>query len=409
LVLLTAAGPWADDAIRACLADGVRWPVVFQAARGYAATSEVWRRLERIGEEAVDVPVSGGSASVSGWPPDPDVAAAFRRTARIMDFRMSVLQERLDAILERLDAEGLPVVLLKGAATGLQRFGGLHRRPMGDVDLLLAPEDARVAHVLARDMGWNLPPAASGLRPHMYEGLHHHIPLVPADGLGFALEIHHDLFPEWGPFGLTGEAVMARARPLEPAASGAPLVPAPEDHLLHTCLHFAWSHSFRFGAWRTFRDLDGLLDDPQLDLEVFCRRTLDAKGATCVFWVLTVFGHLMGRPLPHGIQEALGVRPGGLRRRVLLRHLGAEAVRSHSGSGVQRLRRILWTLAVDPVGSGHGSSRPWAGDDRWPGPTREALTRPEHQPSNLGQRTLGLLGYLGFLAGGLIRDGGGVR
>jgi hypothetical protein len=394
LVFLTACGEWADEELRRCLHGEVDWRAVLALANAQYATSEVWHRLNRVGR---DLPA---------WPPDDEAVRAIRRMGRVLDFQMGILQERLEGFLGRLESEGLEVVLLKGAATGWKYFGGFRHRPMGDVDLLFAPHQAERAHQLAQETDWELP--RSELRPHMYEGHHHLIQLEPEDGLHFALEVHTDLFPEWGPFRFSGEDVRRRARSLAMAPAGAPRVPSPEDQLLHTCLHFAWSHTFHYGTWRTIRDVDALLADRELDLDVFARRASDGRGASCVHWSLAVIQQLVALPLPEDLLEALEAPRRPIFEGPLLRHLTHEARGRMPPAGIQRLRRALWTLAVNPSRSGHGSGRPWTRADRWPGPSEGELALPQHRPSTLAERARGLTSYLGFLARGLVRGPGEV-
>jgi hypothetical protein len=73
------------------------------------------------------------------------------------------LFERLEKVLRCLAADGLPVVLLKGAALSAAVYGNAAVRPMGDLDLLVRQRDTtRILRALAR-LGYA--PAHRELRP----------------------------------------------------------------------------------------------------------------------------------------------------------------------------------------------------------------------------------------------------
>lgn len=401
LVLLTAAGTWADEPICDLLGERLRWPMVYHVARLENAVPEVYRRLLKSAGSHGQV---GGGSAFGGGAAEAlfgDVAEAFRRTSAVVDFQMGLLQNRLLQLLERYDAAGIDVVLLKGSGIALERLGGLNQRPMGDLDLLLRPEQAREAHDLAQELEWEIP--RSDLRPHMYEGHHHLIQLDAADGLSFSLEVHTDLFPEWGPFRFGGAEIWERARPLssncpEPVPPSA-FVPSPEHQLLHASLHFAWSHFFRSGTWRMIRDVEALLADPGLDLGAFIDQARACRGATCAYWTFLVFQTLTGRSVPTGLLKELQVEPRQVLRRPLLRHLTQEALVGPARPGTQRLGRWLWTLAIDPSGSGHGPGRPWTGLERWPGPTEEERARMPPRPG-WWSRLLGMGRHLAYVLAG---------
>lgn len=405
LVYLTAAGPWADASIRALLKEELDWVRVLRIAQAEHAVPVVYRRLQAVGEEL------DAAGAVPRLPLSGRVAQSFRRTAQVVDFRMGLLQDRMVELLAHLDEAGIPVVLLKGAGMALRWHTGLHDRPMGDLDLLIRPEDAVRAHELTQELSWELP--RSDLRPHMYEGHHHLIQLDATDGMGFSVEIHTGLFPRWAPFRFGSQEVWSRAQPLarlrsstgrpsgRPALASLPdsvHVPAPEDQLLHACLHFAWSHTFREGSWRMVRDLDALLGFPTLDAAAFLEGAATSRGESCVYWSLMLFQALTGRQPPPTFLDGLSIRSRPVLHPLLLRHLVSEALPTHPAPGTQRLSRALWTLAVDPRGSGHGAGRPWTHADRWPGPSPEEAAQMEPRPP-LWTRLRGLGHYMGYLTG----------
>ncbi len=379
LVLLCAAGEWADDRIRRLSRRELRWPWVVALAGREQATSVLVRRLKSLGVDTVP----------------PEHLEALERIGLVEEFRMSTLEERLDSLIDLLQDQGIQIVLLKGAGIALQTLGSLRERPMSDLDLLVRDDQAATAFSLAVGLDWV--ERGEGFEPGMYVDMQHLLPLKAGDGLGFGLEIHTDLFPRWNPFAFSAKDVWRQAVPLS-SGSGV-LVPTPEHQLLHTCLHFAWSHSFRMGTWRMVRDLDALLAHPELDERRFAELAHEARGTTCVYWTLSLLNGLTRRSLPERLMTHLnrssGPLPGrSLLRRPLLSHLTSEALSRREFPGTRGLRRFLWSVAIGPGASGHGAGRPWTGAERWPtGEHTRPLAAGSSTRESWATRLQGLLAY----------------
>jgi hypothetical protein len=375
LVLLSAAGSWADPQILELLQRTLRWPAVLARARREGATPILQRRLRALGFAGVPAASAGG----------------FRHLAEVREFRMALLEDRLATLLGALAERRIPAVLLKGAAIASGLPGGFRDRPMGDLDVLVPEEAAAGVHELALTIGWAMPERR--LSPEMYRDLHHLLPLDAADGMGFGLEIHTDIFPDWNPFRFSALDVWRDSEAVaRPGWEGKVLVPSLHHQFLHTCLHFAWSHCFARGTWRMIGDLDILLSDPRFDPAMAAVVAVQSRGATCVYWTLEVVRALTGRDVPEELMEGLGIDPPRAQKTVLLRHLTREALGDGGTPGTRRLRRSLWSAAIRPRRSGHGPGRPWTGSERW-----EAVVDPfglnRADQSGLGARLRGFWGY----------------
>ena len=374
LVFLTACGEWADPLIVDAMGGRLDWPSVLALATREHACAAAAGRFARLGA--------------------PNAAThtldVLRQHGAVEEFRMALLEERLERLMARFSEAGVDFVLLKGSAVALRYFGGLKARPMGDLDVLVRPERATAAHELALELGW-VP--RKGLRAEMYVGMPHLPPLVAGDGLGFGLEIHTALFPDEAPFRFSPEDLWRSATRLPRA--GRPATPDPEHLLVHACLHFAWSHRFRRGAWRTVRDLDALIADPALRPDHFAELVKYARGDTCVYWTCALVEEITGRAVPVMPARGPQIRTGPLHAWVL-RHIVLEAAYAPDAPGTRQLARVLWSLAVRPRASGHGGARPWKGDERWLDPSEREAAEPERW----GDRFSGFLAYarrvLGF-------------
>jgi hypothetical protein len=298
LLLATAGGPDQDDRIGELARSPIDWTLLLQLTALERAEAVVAGRLARL-----EVPLPA------------DVSRQLKAMAVRSDLRMATISHRLDRTLEALAAAGVEPLLLKGAALGRTVYGSLARRPMLDVDLLVRPEDAAVAHQTALGAGWmtiELDPS----NDH-YAGHFHLPPLSDGMGFGFNLELHTALFVSGHPFNWSLEDLWSRSRKLP---SGTGRVPAPEDILLHTVLHFCWSHMARVGPWRTFRD----------------------------------------NGVPPEVEEGLRPRSSERINSALERHLAGQWYLLDAPCPSVGLERVLWKLAMGPLGRSRGKAMPWA-------------------------------------------------
>lgn len=101
----------------------------------------------------------------------------------------------LHSVLSLLEEEGVPVLVLKGAALCRTLYPAAGLRPMRDIDLLLAKEDVQHAHAFLQEEGFRI---ASTALPEDY---YHLPPLVQdVDGMQLCIELHHGLFPDDPPY-----------------------------------------------------------------------------------------------------------------------------------------------------------------------------------------------------------------
>ncbi len=169
----------------------------------------------------------------------------FRR-AYLLSRRRTLRSDRLALpLLSGLREAGVPVILLKGMHLSNQIYTDPATRPMMDIDLLVRREDLAATVRVVEALGYSQDPGVLPfpVKPwkHAREDCHHLSPFFhPA---GPPIEIHHDLeVPAVMP-DIDLDGVWQRAQPLAVGGTGA-LALAPEDALLHLCLHAAAHHEF---------------------------------------------------------------------------------------------------------------------------------------------------------------------
>ena len=348
-----------------------------------ASRSLDWRVVTRLAVAARAVPVVAkriGSALGGGLP---SAAAPLGRLAMVEEFELARMDERLSETLEAFDRSGVPAVLLKGAALARSVFESFGNRPMLDLDVLVPAEHVVSAREAALSAGWVWRHDA---RYAPFFSTHHHLPpLVDGRGTRALLELHTGLFPHRHPFALNAEDTASRAVRLSRGGREF-LVPAAEDHVVYLCAHWMWWHMMNGGAWRAHCDVGALAERGGLNWERTVRRAREARAATCVYWTLRLARAMAGVQVPAVVLERLSPPTAKPALTRLELHFASELTGGRACPSVT-LTRMLWSLAVRPDWSDHGSARPWKNSEvavwREPGP-REAASRGRRLVESLG-------------------------
>jgi hypothetical protein len=338
LLLLATAPPRAgsDGELATLVRSPVRWEFVGRLAEREKLLPVLWKALQPYVKEIPD-----------------DFVAAIRRQASVTEFRMLMTETVLRRIVDQLAAQGTRVMLLKGAALATTIYRSFAERPMGDIDILVAPGDAQGAWTRMRETGWTLE-LAGGAEFH---DSHHHLPgLLDPGGLSLVLEIHRTMLPRTGPFILDETELWRAARAVRLGTSEA-WVLSDQHQLLHLCVHFAWSHMLVEGLGRTVRDVGTLIAAGHVGWPEFVELAVRAKAATCAYWTLALSQTLAGASVPPEVLETLRPRQP--------RALTHALERAYVMSGLLRacpslhLSQALWRAGILPTSSGHGPARPW--------------------------------------------------
>lgn len=325
--------------MEAVLTSDLRWEAVFAVLDRESAAAHVWEVLSTYRDRLPE-----------------EVATRLRALARVQRFRQAMIEERLAEAVSALRGGGLSCLLLKGAALASEVYPSFAARPMRDIDLLVRRgEEAAALDILLR-RGWRSP---RGTSLSVTDSDAHHLPpLLDAGGGEIVLELHRSLLTAGHPFRLDLSDWWAHARPTVRGPSGAYIL-APEHLLLHACIHLAFSHVFRQGAWRTFRDIRHIVVIPEFEWSRFVREAQQSRATTCAYWVLRLAQDIAGISIPPTVLRALSTPDPEPFRRALARHLALVLTPSERDCPSVTLRRILWSAAIRPRWSGYNRERPW--------------------------------------------------
>ncbi|HEX6925903.1 MAG TPA: nucleotidyltransferase family protein [Longimicrobiaceae bacterium] len=349
--IVLRANPFGTQADYAQFLHGpVEWKRLLSLAEHERATLPLWRVIR-------NSPLAAGG----------DGAKALRALAQVWEFKLFHLERMFEEAIAAFAHEGLTVLLLKGAAAAVSVYGGFSRRPMVDVDLLVEEGRGETAWVLAQEIGWNWDP-----RRHpreSYSNAHHLPPLYDSFGASCGMEIHTRLWMPDSPFSFGETDLWERSIEVEVKGTRC-RVPCVADQLLHTCIHFAWSHRLKSHGWRAFSDVAAYLRSGEIGWDDFVSRAHSAGADSCAYWTLRLARSVCDAPVPAEVLESL--RPAGSSRLLdlLERQYVTNLLPDERGTPSLALARRLWRMGIQRGPGSNGIDLP---DDPKPMLLRERV------------------------------------
>jgi hypothetical protein len=183
------------------------------------------------------------------------VMSALERAYLANAARMLFLQSTIDRVVGALSADGIPSLLLKGAALIETVYPDPAEREMLDVDVLVPDGRHAAAREVLSRLGYH--PVQQSQQPESLAAqlnlAHLHEPALVGEQELVAIELHRHITTaeEGGSFTMDG--FWKRARVLENTQHA---LPSPEDLLIHVCLHFTRN---RLGGHSANRNTGGAL------------------------------------------------------------------------------------------------------------------------------------------------------
>ena len=300
------------------------------ALSGNAAggSEELMRQFREVGDEAAwkfaqrEQCESIVGAALAKSPAGNEIPQRWRDAAQEVEQRIGLYLEQLDRVAGTLAEKGIPLVALKNSGITRGIYRDLAGCPMGDMDVLVRPDDFRVAHETLLDLGYGLgdrsPFDLEDLEAAIrHGGTEYTCPLSDGSTLWIELQwrpvagrwIQSDQEPP-------ADELMQRSIPIE--GSAARLL-SPEDNLLQVCLHTAKHSYVRAPGFRLHTDVDRITRAYDVDWDTFCERVELMNVRTPVYLSLFIPSVLFNTPVPAYVLERLNHSP--LKHRMLQRWL----------------------------------------------------------------------------------------
>ena len=288
-------------------------------------------------------PYQPSTPELSTTPVPSNVLQRLREIHLMTGARNALLYRELGLVLQALQQENIPVIVLKGAHLAALVYRHIALRPISDLDLLVHPSDLERAAARLRDLGFSGPPTGdiavlckeSQNLPMLYK--------APETGI----ELH------WTPLSPTRLPAIAndgwwqRSRPA--TIAGAPTrVLSPEDLLLHVCLHDACNQPhgpFGLGL-RPLSDIAEIIRRYRetLSWPEVQARAVEWRTERCVYLALWLARELLGAEVPESIMGGLCPRDFDERWAAVARKQVLEA--PEAASRVAGLPEAPWRVWV---------------------------------------------------------------
>ncbi len=256
----------------------------------------LWHRLREKGlEQAVPV----------------EIVDELRGASRSNTLRNLRLYAELRRLLTVLEGEGIPLILLKGIFLAEAVYGDMGLREMNDIDVLARPGDVTRISEILEGMGYvSLHPLSADIAIKA----HQHLPRMVKEGQA-TFEIHWNLTSPGERYSIDPEELWRGVLPVRVAGCSA-LTLAPEDLLLHLCLHTSHQHQFAFGL-RPSCDIAQVITHfaPDLDWDALVERAMRWGWQRGVYLALLLANELAGADVPPHVLEIL--RPADMSKELL--------------------------------------------------------------------------------------------
>jgi len=276
------------------LEQSLDWDYIFEASVRHAVSPLLYHGLKQV-LQAVKV------EEVSSLPQMQQLERIYQGNQG----RNRRLYKVIGDIFKAFHRANIQAMGLKDVQLAREVYPDIGLRPMGDIDILIRPEDYRKAATCLADLGFVPLPNSSIPYTMKYAWAHHF--QRPTDNVWIDLQWNviqreWDIYEE-GNFDFEIERMWRGAYFLE-IEDYEILVPKPEDMLFHLCLH-AEGHTY--AELILFCDIAELLKhyNGRLDWKYLVGITKKYKAESSVYYVLLLVGHLFDLCLPPFVLEEI--------------------------------------------------------------------------------------------------------
>ena len=214
-------------------------------------------------------------------------------------------QAELGKVLQALQAEGVPAIVLKGAALAEAVYQDIGLRPMVDLDIMVQEGHIDRADSSTQRLGF-LPRESPEKQKRMRETHRHYPALVSPDQM-VPIEIHRHIVESDSPFHFDLAGFWTRAHGATIAGMQA-LALAPEDQLTHLCLNCFLDRKYRSsGALGQLCDISETIlhYSDTLDWDLFNHEAQRHNLAGPIYCILHTVRELTGTAPPGNVLKAL--------------------------------------------------------------------------------------------------------
>jgi len=212
------------------------------------------------------------------------------------------IQHELQKVGGALHQQQIPFIVLKGAYLASAVYPNAALRFMADLDLLVHRTDLPAVIALLQEAGYE---PAIPIVLEVHSQTNHHLPPFHHPECAATIEVHWTIASLHRAYTVDIDQLWAQAE--EVSLGNLPVhALAPEDLLLHICIHATYHHLFAQDI-RALCDIDAILRRyPTLDWHQLITRAQERNWAKGVHVALYLAKHLMDTAIPEETLAALG-------------------------------------------------------------------------------------------------------
>jgi hypothetical protein len=270
-----------------------------------------WDQLVRLGRSAdllARLAVTARQAGV--WDRLPSAPRRHLSSAlKLAQRQRRELDFELEHVADALAENGVPVVLLKGAAYAASGLDASRGRLLSDVDILVPCASLQATEMALMLSGW-ITTKRDPYDQRYYRTWMHELPPMRHVRRGTTLDVHHALLPLTARLQPGTDRLLARARRLRPGSCLHVL--APHDMVLHSAAHLMHEGEFERGL-RGLVDLDALLREFGAQPGFWTGlvpRAVELDLVRPLFYALRYTIGFLQTPVPSALLESLAQAPG---------------------------------------------------------------------------------------------------
>ena len=189
-----------------------------------------------------------------------------------------------------------PLLVLKGGYLARACYRDISLRPMRDLDVLARPGDVAMISEVIRGLGYE----QDRRFEEAWSQLHQEPAFMKRGAL--PVELHRSLLDNETVFGIDYDGLWARAVPAKDIPGL--LYMAPEDQLVHLCLHAGYCNGLDIGLY-AFNDIAMMAAASGLSWPLLVERAQEWRAGRCVFLTLRMAQVLVGATVPAEVTAAL--------------------------------------------------------------------------------------------------------
>ncbi len=251
---------------------------------------------------------------------------------------------QIERVLQTLTEAGVAFAWVKGGMLAYTVYANPTDRYRGDLDLWIQPAQLAQAQALLEGLGYVLH-SKQDRPPALAELLGAELQLVSKQNKLHLIELQSPVIRgEWirVTAAVDQDGIWQRRVPVGLDGRAYPTL-APEDTLIHLCIHQAVNHQFAAPWLRNLLDVHQVTASYDLDWGAVADRSAAWRVATVVWTTLDLATRLLGTAVPAATMQQM--EPSGLRRRLLAAlHLDQALLAPRQGGYGHR--RFLIQLAL---------------------------------------------------------------